>query len=35
MPKGGRFEGGRQGWGGVVGEKWRKLHLNNNKKKKT
>ena len=32
-PKGSRIEGGRQGWlvlGGVVGEKWRQLYLNNN-----
>ena len=36
-PKGSRIEGGRQGWlvlGGVVGEKWRQLYLNNNEKKK-
>ena len=35
--KGGRIEGGRQGWvgwGWVVRGKWRQLQLNNNKKKK-
>ena len=35
--KGGRFEGGRWGWGGVwgrVGVKMEKLYLNNNKKYK-
>ena len=31
-PKGGRFEGGRWGWRGVVRGKWRQLYLNNNKK---
>ena len=33
---GGRIEGGRWGWlvwGDVVGEKWRQLYLNSNKKK--
>ena len=35
--KGGRIEGGRQGWmerGEVVGGKWTQLYLNNNKKNK-
>ena len=35
-PKWGRIEGGLWGglgWGGVVGEKWRQLYLNFNKKK--
>ena len=35
-PKVGRIKGGKWGWlgwGGVVGGEWRKLYLNNNKKK--
>ena len=36
-PEGCRIERGRWGWVGcreVVGEKWRQLYLNNNKKKR-
>ena len=32
--KGDGFEGGRWGWVGHGGVKWRPLYLNNNKKKK-